>query len=317
MNPQAYDIDFNDPKIQKAWAYFQQQQKTTQMPQNPLQMNQPMPQNPLQMNQQMPQQMPLQMNQQMPQQMPLQMNQQMSQMPQMNMQQMLFQQQQQQQQQYMMMMQQYQLFQQQQLYNKFLNYCSMTGTNPNDQGAFMAYCNSMQNQMPNSQNNINLNNNNNFQQQQINNMAKSQGNQVMNQASAQNTNNVYVNDPNQPKEVIPRKEETLYLNAAGGKSGPTQLSAMGMGNNNVINVTLTATSGLKVVIAAPKTMTFSELFKNYVKKVGVPEDVIGTKIVFLFNAEKLKVDSQEPISTLFKTFNANVTVLDQGNIIGA
>ena len=297
MNPQAYDIDFNDPKIQKAWAYFQQQQQMKQMTQMP----------------QMPQQMP-QMQPQMPQQMQMP---QMSQMPQMNMQQMLFQQQQLQQQQYMMMMQQQQYFQQQQLYNKFLNYCNMTGTNPNDQGAFMAYCNSMQNQMPNSQNNINLNNNNNFQQQQINNMAKSQGNQVMNQASAQNTNNVYVNDPNQPNEVIPRKEETLYLNAAGGKSGPTQLSAMGMGNNSVVNVTLTATSGLKVVIAAPKTMTFSELFKNYVKKVGVPEDVIGTKIVFLFNAEKLKVDSQEPISTLFKAFNANVTVLDQGNIIGA
>ena len=293
MNPQAYDIDFNDPKVQKAWAYFQQQQQMKQMTQMP----------------QMPQQMP-QMQPQMPQQMQMP---QMPQMPQMNMQQMLFQQQQQQ----YMMMQQYQLFQQQQLYNKFLNYCSMTGTNPNDQGAFMAYCNSMQNQMPNSQNNINLNNNNNFQQPQINNMAKSQGNQVMNPTSAQNTNNVYVNDPNQPKEVIPRKEETLYLNAAGGKSGPSQLSAMGMGNNSVVNVTLTATSGLKVVIAAPKTMTFSELFKNYVKKVGVPEDVIGTKIVFLFNAEKLKVDSQEPISTLFKTFNANVTVLDQGNIIGA
>ena len=294
MNPQAYDIDFNDPKVQKAWAYFQQQQMT----QKPQQMPQMQPQMPQQMQPQMPQQM------QMPQ---------MPQMPQMNMQQMLFQQQQQQ----YMMMQQYQLFQQQQLYNKFLNYCSMTGTNPNDQGAFMAYCNSMQNQMPNSQNNINLNNNNNFQQPQINNMAKSQGNQVMNPTSAQNTNNVYVNDPNQPKEVIPRKEETLYLNAAGGKSGPSQLSAMGMGNNSVVNVTLTATSGLKVVIAAPKTMTFSELFKNYEKKVGVPEDVIGTKIVFLFNAEKLKVDSQEPISTLFKTFNANVTVLDQGNIIGA
>ena len=206
MNPQAYDIDFNDPKIQKAWAYFQQQQQMTQKPQ------------------QMPQMQP-----QMPQQM----------QPQMNMQQMLFQQQQQQQQQYMMMMQQYQLFQQQQLYNKFLNYCNMTGTNPNDQGAFMAYCNSMQNQMPNSQNNINLNKNNNFQQQQINNMAKSQGNQVMNQASAQNTNNVYVNDPNQPNEVIPRKEETLYLKEASGISGPAQLSAKSMGKNNVVNVTFT------------------------------------------------------------------------------
>ena len=144
-------------------------------------------------------------------------------------------------------------------------------------------------------------------------MAESQGNQVINPAPAQNTNEIYVNDPNQPNEVIPRKEETLYLNAAGGKSGPTQLSAMGMGNNNVINVTLTATSGLKVVIAAPKTMTFSELFKNYANKVGVPEDVIGTKIDFLFNGEKLKVDSQEPISTLFKAFNVNVTVFEYGS----
>ena len=64
-------------------------------------------------------------------------------------------------------------------------------------------------------------------------------------------------------------------------------------------------------------MTFSQLFKNYANKVGVPEDAIRTKMWFLCNGEKLKVDSQEPISTLFKTVNANVTVLDQGNIIGA
>ena len=64
-------------------------------------------------------------------------------------------------------------------------------------------------------------------------------------------------------------------------------------------------------------MTFKELFIQYVKKVGIPESVIGTKIVFLFNAEKLDVNSQEPIGKTFKFFNADITVLDQGNIIGA
>ena len=317
MNPQPSEIDLNDPKVQQALAYFQkqlqQQQMQQQMPQQQMfQMNQQqMPQQQMpQMQQQQFPQMPQQMFQMNPQQqMPQMTPQQMQQMQQMFYQQ---QQQQQQQQQYMMMMQQ-----QQQLYSKFLSYCSMTGTNPNDQAAFMNYCNMIQNnQMPNSQGNMQINNNN-FQQSQINNMAKSQGNQVLNQSPAQNTNNIYVSDPNQPKEIIPRKEETLYLNAAGGQSGPSQLSAVGMGNKDIVNVTLTATSGLKVVIAAPKTMTFSQLFKNYVNKVGFPESVIGTKIVFLFNAEKLKVDSEEPISTLFKSFSANITVLDQGNIIGA
>lgn len=293
INPQSSEIDLNDPKVQQAWAYFQKLQQQQQMPQ----MQQQFPQMQQQQFPQMQQQMFPMPQQQMPQMTPQQM------------QQMFFQQQQQQQ--YMMMMQQ-----QQQLYNKFLTYCNMTGTNPNDQAAFMTYCNMIQNnQMQNSQ--VNVQTNNNFPQPPINTMSKSQGNQVINPIPTQTTNDVYVNDPNQPKEIIPRKEETLYLNAAGGKSGPSQLSVMGMGNNNIINVTLTATSGLKVVIAAPKTMTFSQLFKNYVNKVGVPESVIGDKIVFLFNAEKLKVDSQEPISTLFKAFNANVTVLDQGNIIGA
>ena len=171
----------------------------------------------------------------------------------------------------------------------------MTGTNPNDQRAYLDYCNSMQNQMPNNQNNINLNNNN-FQ------------------APIHNTNEIYVNDPNQPNEVIPRKEETLYLNEAGEISGPARLSAMGMGNNNTVYVIFTHISGLKVLINAPKTMTFSQLFKNYVKKVGVPADVIGTKIMFFYNATELKVDSQEPISTRFKCSTANVIVYECGQI---
>ena len=80
---------------------------------------------------------------------------------------------------------------------------------------------------------------------------------------------------------------------------------------------MTATSGLKVVIPAPKNMPLSQLFKNYALKIGIPDYMINTKLVFLFNAAKLDTNSQRPISDYFKSFNCNIGVLDIANIIGA
>ena len=80
---------------------------------------------------------------------------------------------------------------------------------------------------------------------------------------------------------------------------------------------MTATSGLKVVIPAPKNMPISQLLKNYVHKIGIPDYMINTKIAFIFNAVKLDPNSQRPISDYFKSFNCNIVVLDQANIIGA
>ena len=127
------------------------------------------------------------------------------------------------------------------------------------------------------------------------------------------------------KKTVYVNENELQGNSGNNFSGfsmnQNQKSFMkqyGMSSStDIINVTLAATSGLKVVIPAQKSMSLSQLFKIYVKKVGVPESVIGTKIVFLFNAEKLDHNSQQPITNFFKAFNANITVLDQANIIGA
>ena len=138
---------------------------------------------------------------------------------------------------------------------------------------------------------------------------------------------VYINDDNKPKEIIPREEKTLYVNPneLKGNNIPAQMSNQtygqfqtlaGMGSD-IINVTLNATTGFKVVIPAPKTMTFEDLFINFANKAGVPVTTIGKEIVFLYNAEKLDPKSKQPISTMFKSFNANITVLDQGGIIGA
>ena len=145
---------------------------------------------------------------------------------------------------------------------------------------------------------------------------------VVNQPSGA-TGDVYVTDPNKPKEVLPRVIKTMYVDKNEMQQNFQNFNNFnnfnqfgGMGND-IVNITMTATSGLKVVIPAPKTMPLSDLFITYVRKVGVPDDVIGTKIVFLFNAEKLDVKSKEPLSKFFKSANHNVTVLDQGNIIGA
>ena len=267
MNNNPNDIDWNDPKVQKALSFFQQQQMQNQMQQ-----------------------------------------------------QMMFQQQQ------MMLQQQQQYMMQQQLWNEFMQYCQMTGNNCNDQNLFNQYCQMKMSSM-NNMNNMNSMNNN-FQQPQPQQQSMNPPTIFVNSPEQSNEqkpreDTVYLGNNQQPKETIPRMNKTIYADNVQG-SGNNNINNFSMmkqfgmgGNNDVINVTLTATSGLKVVIPAPKTMSLCQLFKNYVQKVGVPESVIGTKIVFLFNAEKLDFNSQEPISKFFKNFQANITVLDQANIIGA
>ena len=232
---------------------------------------------------------------------------------------------------------------QQQLYNEFIQYCKMTGGDPNNQMNFNLYCqmrmgNMNNNNMPANPgmigSNGNMNNmvgsngtmNNVFGSQVRNVVPQPQVNNfnqnVVNQPSGA-TGDVYVTDPNKPKEVLPRVIKTMYVDKNEMQQNFQNFNNFnnfnqfgGMGND-IVNITMTATSGLKVVIPAPKTMPLSDLFITYVRKVGVPDDVIGTKIVFLFNAEKLDVKSKEPLSKFFKSANHNVTVLDQGNIIGA
>jgi len=304
MNPQDNDIDFNDPKVQKVFAFFQQQQQQQQMRQMLFQ-------------QQQQQQFMMQ-------------------------------------QQYMIQQQNQQLWNEFLQYckttgqnsndvNLFNQYCQikmmMNMNNMNNMNNNMNNMNNnnMNNNM-NNMNNINMNNmmnnmnnmNNNILQQSLNNSTNQnqQSTYIKSEEQTPRDDSVYLKD----KETIPRVKKTVYVNEneLQGNSG-NNFSGFSMNQNqnsfmkqygmssstDIINVTLTATSGLKVVIPAQKSMSLSQLFKIYVKKVGVPESVIGTKIVFLFNAEKLDHNSQQPITNFFKAFNANITVLDQANIIGA
>ena len=178
-----------------------------------------------------------------------------------------------------------------QFYQSYLQYCMMNGLNAQDQTNFNKYCQ------------IWMMNNN------------SGGNLSLDQS------NFCFKNENNPKEINPREEKTVYMkpDELTGSSIPPQMTYLnpnqlqaftGMGNN-IINVTLYSIHGLKVVIPAPKTMTFEDLFINFANKAGVPISSIGEKIVFIYKAEKLDPKSKQPICSLFKSLSESITVLDQ------
>ena len=219
----------------------------------------------------------------------------------------------------MMQMQQMQQMiqqQQQQFYNAYIVYCQQNGLNCNDENEYNKFCqlyyNNMMNNVGNNQIPNNIGGNNNINNNQ---------NDVYIRSNNSNNNN---NDPNQPKEILPRSEETIYMNPNELKGNNNQNQNnfqkfnFGALNNDIINVTLSTTAGYKVVIPASKDMTFENLFINYTNKVGVPLDAIGTQIVFLCNGGKLDPKSKQPISTVFKHQSmGNIAVMDLGNIVGA
>ena len=162
----------------------------------------------------------------------------------------------------------------------------------------------------NNTNNFNNSNNNNFNNSNNNNFNNINNNNNFNNNNNNNNfnNNGQIN-PN-PKhytklpELLPREDKTIYE-----KKIPPN-------TKNVINIALNASSGLKVIIPISEDSSIEELLQRYAAKVGLPESVLGTKIIFLFNGGKLDVHSKERLSNHFKN-SAVITVFDQGGIIGA
>ena len=88
-------------------------------------------------------------------------------------------------------------------------------------------------------------------------------------------------------------------------------------SGEVINLIFCATSGLKVDMPIGLNNTLQDTLIKYCQKIGVPPSLIGEKLVFLLNAEKLDSLSKETIGQIGLKNGTRITVLDQGNIIGA
>ena len=67
----------------------------------------------------------------------------------------------------------------------------------------------------------------------------------------------------------------------------------------IINITMTASTGHKVVIQASADSTIEELLLKYVQKMGLSPDSVGRDIMFLFNGAKLDPHSKEKLGSRF------------------
>ncbi len=97
----------------------------------------------------------------------------------------------------------------------------------------------------------NMNNmNNSISQQSLNNSTNQnqQSTYIKSEVQSPRGDSVYLKD----KEILPRKNKTIYVNE-NKLPGNSDMSS----STDIINITLTSTSGLKVVIAAQKNMSLS------------------------------------------------------------
>ena len=196
-----------------------------------------------------------------------------------------------------MMQQQQQQQLQQNILMQYQYFCQINGLNPNNPNYWQLF----QQQQ----------NTNNFQQQQ----QKSEHNYI--NSNIQNTGDKEIipsgikSNPNEPKHIIPRGEKTLYLN----EKGENKLNYNNT-NPNIINISFTASTGLKLIIATPTNITIKQLIKKYLDRLGLPFEHVDNNLTFLFNGGKVDPESNELLSEKFKN-NMVITVFDKAGVIGA
>ena len=181
-----------------------------------------------------------------------------------------------------MMQQQQQQQLQQQILMQYQYFCQINGLNPNNPNYWQLF----QQQQ----------NTNNFQQQQQ--QQKSEHNYI--NSNIQNTGDKEIipsgikSNPNEPKNIIPRGEKTLYLN----EKGENKLNYNNT-NPNIINISFTASTGLKLIIATPTNITIKQLIKKYLDRL-----IIYSIFIFFdyfFKNTKVRIITTSPFIPFLNT----------------
>ena len=108
-----------------------------------------------------------------------------------------------------------------------------------------------------------------------------------------------------PKDLIPRTDK--FRKADFYK---------GINQKEKLNIVIQASTGMTVLLPSPPYISIAQLFKNYVKKIGLPETVLEKSITFIFEANVVDPFDPSPISSKFKD-NSLIIVIDSQNIISA
>ena len=113
--------------------------------------------------------------------------------------------------------------------------------------------------------------------------------------------------------------------------------ATGVNNNNPVkkedlfpgyigprmNIMFETGTGLKFNFATPLNVSVSQLLFKFIRKVGVSEKLLGTKIFFIINGQTIPINEQRSVEDYFKESNFNminqlkIVVIDGNNVIGA
>ena len=93
-----------------------------------------------------------------------------------------------------------------------------------------------------------------------------------------------------------------------------------LGNNDKerkVNILFIPTSGRRFNVVAPENMTMKELFKEFVLRIGLTENVIGKDLFFISNGIKVDVNCEETIQQQNLYDHHQILVIDTNNVIGA
>ncbi len=165
--------------------------------------------------------------------------------------------------------------------------------------------------------NNNMMNNNNMNNNMMNNNMMN-NNMMNNNMMNNNMNNVGNNMNNNINNSI-KEQAPQPLLARGDRTLQFKNEFPYVNEESLRNINFVASSGLKVVIIVPDYITFKELFKLYVKKIGVSKELLGKELIFIFNALTIEPNDERKISELFtKSFQQMaITVVDSNNVLGA
>ena len=118
---------------------------------------------------------------------------------------------------------------------------------------------------------------------------------------------IYIGKEAEPTPLIPRSDAVI--------SAPAKPNEQF--NTNLINISFKANTGLRVIIAVPINITIGEMCRRYMERLNLPlMHLANGDVQFIFNGKRLDTNSLELVGSKFNN-NINITVFDQGEVIGA
>ena len=120
-----------------------------------------------------------------------------------------------------------------------------------------------------------------------------------------NSNSVNNNNEEELPEIIPRPDVFQ----------PAEDNRVFSQDVPIKNITVEASTGLRLVIKAEENTTIKDFLRLYMKKINLDESYIDRDIIFLFNQNKIDSNSMKTIKA-FPNFTT-ITAFDQSNVIGA